>query len=84
MDTLILCKDCGEQFGTNRSNETMNKILELSKLAKNISVQFSECMGVCPTGKLCTVELLGNQTNSMEKISFFPDEICTFLYKAQK
>lgn len=76
MDVLILCKDCGEQFGTDRPNDKMNEILKISDSSTNISLQFSECMGVCPAGKICTVRLLSNQINSMEKISLFPDEIC--------
>ena len=76
MDVLILCKDCGEQFGTDRSNEKMDKILKRSNSSTNISLQFSECMGVCPAGKICTIRLLSNQINSMEKTSLLPDEIC--------
>ena len=79
MDVLILCKDCGEQFGTDRSNKNINTILELANSSKNISMQFSECMGVCPAGKICTIRLFGNQINSMEKMSLHPDEICKIL-----
>lgn len=81
MDVLILCKDCGEQFGNNKSNETMNKILKLSSSSPNISLQLSECMDVCPTGKICTISLLENQINSMKKVSLLPDEICRIISK---
>ncbi|MEA9358485.1 hypothetical protein SHI21_19770 [Bacteriovorax sp. PP10] len=75
MDVLILCKDCGEQFGNDRSNDKINKILKLANSSTKTLLQFSECMGVCPAGKFCTVRLLSNQINSMEKISLSPDEI---------
>ena len=79
MDVLILCKDCGEQFGNDRSNNEMNRIKELSNSSKNVSIQFSECMGICPIGKICTIRLLGNKANSMEKITLLPKEICNII-----
>lgn len=79
MDVLILCKDCGEQFGADRSIETMNQILKLAKSSKSISVQFTECMGVCPIGKFCATRILTNQKKSNEKMSLFPDEIYSIL-----
>jgi ferredoxin len=81
MDVLILCKDCSEQFGNDRSNDEMNRILKLSNSSKNVSIHFSECMGICPTGKICTIRLLGNKANSMEKITLLPKEICNIILK---
>lgn len=79
MDVLILCRDCGEQFSNGQSNQNMDKIIELSNLSKTNLIHFSECMGVCPTGKISTIRLRDNKTNSMEKTALLPKEICDIL-----
>lgn len=79
MDVIILCKDCGEQFSNGKSNDKIDRIKELSKMSKNLLIKFSECMGVCPTGKICTIRLRDSDSNSMKKTSLLPKEICVFL-----
>lgn len=57
MKTILICKDC--LSGQKDS-------LPQYKNNSEVNLFFTECMGVCPTGKISIIELNNDTTNSMK------------------
>ena len=66
MKTILICKDClsGQE-----------EILAKYKNNSQVNILFTECMDVCPSGKISVIELNKEQSNSIKPKSLTIDEI---------
>lgn len=65
MKSLVLCKDCGDQFKSPHKNGICGEFSEISKI-NDINIYLSHCMGKCPKDKISTITLHQNKINEFK------------------
>lgn len=75
MKTIIICKDCLSQFESTNQHDSLNLIKNTPTANSQVSVFFTECVGICPADKISVIELNKGIVNSMKSKSLSLNEI---------
>ena len=68
MKTVLICKDCFDQFESFNLSEKLNS-------DGRVNIYFTECMGICPANKISVVEFNKGVINSTQPISLTPEQV---------
>ena len=68
MKTVLICKDCFDQFESSNISENLNS-------EDRVNIYFTECMGICPVNKISVVEFNKGIINSNQPKSLTPEQV---------
>lgn len=74
MKTMIICKDCLGCCGTSELKKT-----NMIEPSINIKIIQTNCMGICPAGKVSTIILEDNEINEFEITPLTVSQINAYL-----
>jgi hypothetical protein len=73
MKSILICKDCLDQFESTKHDQCLNLINNVSQC--QTPIYFTTCMGVCPLEKISVIELTKDVINSNKSKSFTLSEL---------
>lgn len=65
MKSLVLCKDCGDQFQSPHIDGVCGEFSEIAKI-NDLNIVLTHCMGKCPRDKISTILLHQNKINEFK------------------
>jgi hypothetical protein len=63
MKSILICKDCLDQFESTKHDQCLNLINNVSQC--QTPIYFTTCMGVCPLEKISVIELTKDVINDI-------------------